>query len=494
MRDGGPVISAGMGLALGILWLLTTGCTVGPNYVKPRVETPARWIELPAGGVVEGPTEVVAWWRLFSDETLESLVQRAVASNKDLKLAEARIREARAARGIVAADAYPGVDVGGSYTRSRGSGSVRTSDGQVTGSENGGSRSRQTQDLFEIGFDAGWEIDLFGRVRRSVEAAEADIQTSEENRRDVLVSLLAEVARSYIQLRGDQRRVAIAVSNLKSQQKTLELTVGRYEAGLSSELDVAQARAQLATTEARVPELESSARQSIHRLGILLGMEPAALLAELGEEKPIPVGPDEVPVGLPSDLLRRRADVRRAERELAAATARVGVATADLFPRFSLTGVAGQDAVGLVDVALPSNTFWRVGPSVRWPLFDAGKIRANIQVQDARQEQALVRYEQAVLNSLKDVEDALVAYSKEHVSRNALLQAVEAGRKALDISTELYSRGLVDFLNVLINQRALDATQDQLAQSEQALSTKLVALFKALGGGWDVEELGMAGG
>jgi NodT family efflux transporter outer membrane factor (OMF) lipoprotein len=436
---------------------------------------------------------VEAWWTLFNDTTLESLIERAAASNNDLRLAEARIREARALRGIVAADGYPGVDVGGSYTRSRGSGSVETTDGQVTGSESGGSRSRQTRDLFEIGFDAGWEIDLFGRVRRSVEAADADVQASEENRRDVLVSLLAEVARSYIQLRGDQRRIAIAVSNLDSQRRTLELTLGRSEAGLSSELDVAQARVQLSTTEARIPALESSARQAIHRIGVLLGMEPGALIVELGEEKPIPVGPGEVPVGLPSDLLRRRADVRMAERELAAATARVGVAKADLFPRFSLTGVAGQDAVGLVDVALPSNTFWSFGPSVRWPLFDAGKLRANVQVQDARQEQALVRYEQAVLSSLKDVEDALVAYSSGHAGRNALLQAVQSGRRAVDISTELYSRGLVDFLNVLINQRALDATQDQLALSEQTLSTTLVALFKALGGGWDVGEVTLAG-
>ncbi len=472
---------------VGFAGFWAVGCTVGPDYVKPRLDAPPRWSELPAAGVAEGPAQVAEWWSLMNDEKLDSLIHRAMESNMDLMLAEARIRESRAARGIVAADAYPAVDAAGSFSRSRSSGGVSTDRDRVAGSGDGGSRSRQTQDSFLVGFDASWEVDIFGGVRRSVEAADADIQATEENLRDALVTLVAEVARNYVQLRGDQRRITIAEANLKSQEQTLDLTIARFDAGLSSELDVAQARAQLATTEARVPVLESSARQAIHQLGVLLGMEPGALLAELEAEGPIPVGPEDVPVGLPSDLLRRRPDVRRAERELAAATARIGLATADLFPRFLLTGAAGQDGVGLVDAAMPSNTFWRFGPSVRWPVFDAGRIRANIQVQDARQEQALVRYEQAVLNSLKDVEDALVAYSKEHATRKALLQAVEASRRAVEISSELYSKGLVDFLNVLINQRALDVTQDQLALSEQALSTNLVALFKALGGGWEPE-------
>ncbi|MCU0587630.1 MAG: efflux transporter outer membrane subunit [Syntrophobacteraceae bacterium] len=470
---------------MGIAGFLASGCTVGPDYVRPRIETPPRWSELPAAGAAEGPAQVADWWSLMGDEKLESLIHRAVESNMELRLAEARAREARAARGVVSADAYPAVDAAGSFSRSRSSGGVSTGGDGVTGSGAGGGRSRQTQDFFQVGFDASWEVDIFGGVRRSVEAADADIQASEENLRDVMVSLVAEVARSYIQLRGDQRRIAIAEDNLKSQERTLELTQGRFEAGLSSELDVAQARAQLATTEARVPVLEASARQAIHQLGVLLGMEPGALLGELEEGRPIPVGPGDIPVGLPSDLLRRRPDVRRAERELAAATARVGVATADLFPRFFLTGAAGLDGVGLVDVAMPTSTFWKIGPSLRWPVFDAGRARAVIQVQDARQEHALVSYERSVLGALKDVEDALVAYSKEHATRAALLQAVDASRRAVEISRELYTKGLVDFLNVLINQRALDATQDQLAVSEQALSTNLVALYKALGGGWE---------
>ncbi len=343
-----------------------------------------------------------------------------------------------------------------------------------------------TQDLFDAGFDASWEIDVFGGIRRSVEAADADIGASEENLRDVLVSLLAEVARNYLQLRGDQLRLSIAAENIRAQQQTLELTQARYDAGLSNELDVAQAKAQLAGTEAQVPRLESSARQAIHQLGVLLGKDPGALLAELSEQAPIPFGPPEVPVGLPSELLRRRPDVRRAEQELAAATARIGVATADLFPKFFLTGAVGQQSVNFSDITLPESRFYSFGPSISWPVFAGGRIRANIRVQDARQEQAAILYEQSVLNALKDVEDALVAYSKEQQTRKSLKESTEATRKAVDISNELYSQGLVDFLNVLINQRALFQSQDSLAQSDQLVSQNLVALFKALGGGWEV--------
>ena len=456
--------------------LVAYGCSVGPNYHSPKTEVSPQWSELPASGVVGGApaAQLSYWWAVFGDAQLNSLIDRAIQSNLDLRIAVARIREARAQRGVVAADAYPTLDASGTYARSR-----------ASENQPGGSSGKDTN-LFQLGFDASWEVDVFGGVRRAVEAASADIGVAEENRRDVLVTLLSDVAQNYLDLRGSQLRIAIARENIAGQRKTVEHTEGRLQVGLSNELEVAQARAQLASTESQVPALETAVKRDIHRLGVLLGQEPGLLLSELSVEAPIPPTPPEVPAGLPSDLLQRRPDIRRAERQLAAATARIGVATADLFPKFTLTGLVGQESVSLSDVALPSSRIYSVGPTVTWRVLDFGRIRSNIKVQDARQEQALVSYEKAVLTALEDVENALVAYSKEQATRSSLTEAVGANQRALNISTELYSKGLTDFLNVLDSQRSLYLSQDALAQSDQRVSTNLVALFKALGGGWEV--------
>jgi outer membrane protein, multidrug efflux system len=459
-----------------LVFLAVGGCSVGPNYRGPRMEVSPQWSELPASGVTGGASEaqIAYWWTVFGDAQLNSLVERAIQSNTDLRIAMARIREARAQRGVVAADAYPNLDAAGTYSRSR-----------ASENQPGGSTGKDTN-LFLLGFDASWEVDVFGGVRRAVEAADADIAVAEENRRDVLVTLVSDVAQNYLDLRGSQLRIAIARENITGQRKTVELTEGRYQVGLSNELEVAQARAQLASTESQVPALETTVKRDIHRLGVLLGQEPALLLTELSVEAPIPPVPPEVPAGLPSELLKRRPDVRRAERQLAAATARIGVATADLFPKFSLTGAVGQESVSLSDVAMPASRFWTVGPTVTWRVFDFGRIRSNIKVQDARQEQALVSYEKSVLTALEDVENALVAYSKEQATRGSLTESVSANQRALNIANELYSKGLTDFLNVLDSQRSLYLSQDALAQSDQRVSTNLVALFKALGGGWEM--------
>jgi outer membrane protein, multidrug efflux system len=461
--------------AFGFLLLVSIlGCTVGPNYRKPEPVVPANWGETERAGILASPLEVLRWWTLFKDKELDSLIDRAVRSNKDLKLAQARIREARAQLKIAGSQAYPTVDTSGSYTR--------ISQSQNTSTKQAGN----DYNLFQAGFDAGWEIDLFGGVRRSVEAAEADFAASEEDRRDVLVTLLGEVAANYLAVRGNQRRIAIARENIKSEQQTLELTRGRYEAGLGNILAVAQSQTLLATTEAKVPPLEISVRQAIHRLAVLLGLEPEALLGELLREGSIPPVPPEVPIGLPSELLRRRPDIRRAERELAAATARIGVATAALYPSFSLTGTLGLLSTKASDFVTPDSRFWTLGPSVQWPLFDAGKIRATIEVQNARQEQALLFYENTVLGALEDVENAIVIYAKDWETRRSLVEAVTANRQAFDISSELYVKGLVDFLNVLQSQASLFQVEDQLVQNEQGVSTDLVGLFKALGGGWNM--------
>jgi multidrug efflux system outer membrane protein len=299
------------------------------------------------------------------------------------------------------------------------------------------------------------------------------------------VTLLGEVATNYLQVRGNQRRIAIARENIKTERQTLELTQGRFEAGLGNILAVTQSEALLATTEAKVPPLEISVRQAIHRLAVLLGLEPEALLGELLREGSIPPVPPEVPIGLPSELLRRRPDVRRAERELAASTARIGVATAALFPSFSLTGSFGLQSAKISDLVTPGSRLWTLGSVLQWPLFDAGKIRATIEVQNARQEQAFLSYENAVLAALEDVESAIVIYSRDQETRRSLLEEVQANRRAVEISREMYLKGLVDFLNVLQSEGSLYQAEDQLVQNEQGVSTDLVGLFKALGGGWD---------
>jgi len=467
-------------------WLaaLLTGCMVGPNYHPPKVDMPVTWSELPEQGIMAQPAEIVTWWKALNDPTLDALIERAVNANLDLRIAEGRIRETRAARGVVAADSWPTIDAAGSYSRYR-----RSENATPSFSTGGGQFGSLEGDLFQVGFDAGWELDLFGRVRRAVEAANADIGAAEENRRDVLVSLLAEVARNYVDLRGFQRQLIVAHNNIQTQQGTVELTEARFQAGLTSALDVEQAKAQLATTQSQVPTLESGARRAIHRLGVLLGQEPGSLLAELLPEKPIPAASLDVSIGIPSDLLRRRPDVRRAERELAATTARIGVATADLFPRFMLiSNTVGLQSASLSDLALASSRFWTAGPTISWPIFDGGRIRATIEVQNAREEQALAQYGQTVLTSLEEVENALTVYTREQVRQRALAAAVAANREAVALANERYTKGLADFLNVLETQRALYVSEDQLVQSERTVVSNLIALYKALGGGWEYRQ------
>lgn len=450
-------------------------CAVGPDYKKPESRVPEAWNQPLEGGAVAGqPTDLARWWTTLNDPMLDSLVERAVKDNLDLRVASSRLKEARAQRGVVGADQYPTVNVDGSYSRSRTSGN--TAAGFGGNGEN---------DSYQIGFDASWELDIWGRVRRNVEAADADLGAAEESRRDVLITLLAEVARNYVELRSLQERLAIAQANTQSQQQTLDLSKARFKAGLTSDLDVARAESQLASTRSQVPVLNAQVQASIHRLGVLTGQQPGALAQELAAAKALPVKPAQVPVGLPSDLLRRRPDIRRAERELAAATARIGVAKGDLFPRFSLTGSFGFESSNSARLFDGESRFWSVGPAVRWPLFDAGRVRNNVRVQDARQEAALALYDKAILTSLEDVENALVSYAREQDRREALVESEASAKRATDLASELYSRGLTDFLSVLEAQRQLFAAQDQRAQSDKTVLTNLIALYKSLGGEWE---------
>jgi NodT family efflux transporter outer membrane factor (OMF) lipoprotein len=462
-------------LAIGMI-IVFSGCAVGPNYKPPAVVAPAAWNEARQTGVESASADLTRWWTEFNDPLLNSLVQRAVRSNLDLRAAEARIREARATRAVAAAGEWPTIGTSGSYTRNR------SSENAFGISPQGG--GDLDQNFYKAGFDASWEIDVFGGVRRSVEAADATVQATIESRRDTLVTLLGDVARNYIDLRGFQRRLEVARANLKAQQDTLDLTRVRFDAGLANDLDVAQAEAQINSTAAQIPLLESSLKRAAYNLDVLLGLEPGALSDELGPEASIPGLPARVLVGLPSELLRRRPDIRRAERQLAASTAQVGAAMADLFPKFSLTGGAGLQSISAGDWFSGGSRFWSIGPTIRWPIFDAGRIRANIEVRNAQQEQALVQYEKTLLTAFGDVETSLVNYSQEQARYRALSQSAAANRRALEMANELYIRGLESFLNVLDAQRSLYAVENDLAQSEATMAANLVALYKALGGGW----------
>jgi multidrug efflux system outer membrane protein len=470
-----------VGLALVVA--ASTGCAIGPRYTPPKPPVPSRWAE---SAVVPASAKTLEhWWAAFQDPTLDSLVARAVEGNLDLRMAAARVREARAARGIAAAAGLPQLGFEGAYARTRRSEAVPPF---KTASPAASPFGPREQNAFELGFDASWELDVFGGVRRDREAALADVQASQEAQRDVLVTLLAEVARTYTELRGAQRQLGILDDTLRSQKDTLGLVQARFDAGLATALDVSRAEGLLATTTALRPPLERLVKEASHRLGVLLGQEPGALLAELEGARPIPTAPPEVPDGLPSELLARRPDIRRAERELAAATARVGVARADLFPRFSIVGGFGRLSQDAADLDSGRSGFWSFIPRVRWPIVSGGRIRANVRVQGARQEQALLRYEKAVLTALEEVENALVAHAREARRQTALREAVVAERRALDLATHRYMGGLENFLSVLDAQRAVFTAEDQLAQSEKDGTLTLIALYKALGGGWSALE------
>ncbi len=343
-------------------------------------------------------------------------------------------------------------------------------------------------DLYNAGFDAGWELDLFGGIKCSVEVADANFEASQEALTNVWISLAAEVARNYIEIRSYQTRLEIAKANLKSQMKTFNVVQNKFQAGIINSLDVEQAKYNLSTTRSDIPTLRTRLVRAQNRLAVLLGKHPGALGSELSAPKPIPVTPLEVAVGIPADLLRRRPDVKQAEREVAAQTARIGVATANLYPKLTLTGSIGLEAISAQNLFKTDNSTYGIGPAFSWNIFNAGAVRQNIRVETALQEQALLRYESAILLALEEVENALTAYAQEQLRRTALSDGAQAAQRAVIIAQDQYQAGLTDFQNVLEAQRSLFSLQDRLAQSEEAVTFNLVTLYKALGGGWQPME------
>ena len=470
----------GLLLFLGLL----SGCMIGPNFQRPRLDMPDQYQSArPAPPSAGAEKELARWWEVFGDSVLISLVNRAVEGNLDLKLAEARILQARSARGEAVSGIGPTVNATGSFSRSQSQ--TSTLESGTVGTAPEAKTESVISNQYHTGFDTNWELDFFGGVRRGIEAANADLESSIESRRDVLVTLTAEVARNYINLRIYQQRVAISRQNLEAQKHSAELTHRRFQCGFVSGLDVANAEAQVASTAAEIPLLEASARRTIHKLGILLGSNPGTLIRELSPASNTPLAPPSVPVGVPAELLRRRPDIRKAEAEIHAETARIGLATANLFPRFDITGSAGYLSSSDSSLFNPVSLLWSFGPSINWKLFSSGRTRSEIEVQKALKEQSLIVYQQTVLSALLEVEDALVSSKKEEERLKALNDAVNSNRRAVELATRLYTEGQTDYINVLQAQHFLYASEDAFVQSTGTISINMIALYKVLGGGWD---------
>ena len=460
--------------------LLLSGCfAVGPDYEPPKIPVPQQWSET----TTATGDQLDKWWKTFNDPVLDNLIREAIASNLNLKLALERVKDARVLRTATIAAGLPSLDAKSSISRRFNNTSSPTSQTGTSSAGGGFGIGNQLINIFQMGFDAQWELDFFGGVRRAVEAADATIDVEVENSRDVLVTLLGEVARNYIELRANQRLVAITRENLHAQQETQELTQIRQQTGLASMLEVTQAQAQAATTEAQLPNYETAVKQSIHALSVLLGKEPGALAVRLDRQGVTPAVASNVITNLPSELLQRRPDIRRAERQLAVANASVGVATAELYPKVNLAAFIGLQNTTITDFT-PIGKSWSAASSITMPIFNWGKLNANIDSKKAQFEQTFLTYQSTLLSAFKEVEDALIAYSKEQERHKALAKAVEANQLAVQLADERYRKGLTAFLDVLTSQTALYQAQSLLISSESALSSNLIALYKALGGGW----------
>ena len=489
------LLAAALPLALG-------ACTVGPNFEPPEWLSPVSWFAKKQEPITPAPSMPVAepidpnWWNLFKDPVLTELERRVAGENLDVQIATARIAESRAQLGVAGAAQFPALNANGSYTRQKPSDVGVFSNAPnalgangASGNTTGGIRSGHLNpfDVYQVGFDASWEVDLWGKIRRSVESATASVVASDEARRATLLSNLAELARDYIQLRGTQALLKIAYDNVKTAQQSLDLTQQRATGGVTTDLDVANAAAQLRTTAAEIPRLEQQESEFINAIGLLLGQPPNALQAELIQAKPVPPVPPRVPVGLPSELARRRPDIRQAEAQLHAATADIGVAVANFYPSVTLTGSIGLQSVQPWTMFNLDARNYAAGPGIAIPIFEGGQLKATLELKKAQQQEAAITYQKTVLSAWHDVDNALTAYQTEQSRRDQLIQAVAQNQRALGLAQSRYQEGVADFLQVLTAQQNLLSTQQQLALATTNVSANLVALYKALGGGWETQ-------
>ena len=454
--------------------VLAAACKVGPDYEPPEIDESVVTEDF---GATEDPafdasqTDIKEWWTVFEDPQLTSLIARAEEGNKDLAIAVSRVSEARARLGFAKAGKYPQVGI---------SGGIQAADDVFTGYE--------TRTRTSIGADVSWELDVFGRVARQIESADAEFQATQEDQRDVQVSLFAEVARAYIGVRALQMQLESAQRNIDSQREILTLTQARVSSGISSDLDVARAVSILAASEASVPPLRINLAREVNTLGLLVGQNPTALQDELAEPQEIPVPPASSAVGVPADLLRQRPDIRAAERRLAAQTARVGIATADLYPTFGIDGTLGLNTIGGADLFDPGSRNIALGPSRRWTRFDGGRRKAQIAAEDAGVRQAALLYERAILSALEEVETSMTTFTEQGVRVSTLERGANAAEEALRLATVLYQDGLIDYEQVLDVQRTAITQEIEVFNARGQAASSVVLLYRALGGGWDPSE------
>ncbi|MFW5818368.1 MAG: efflux transporter outer membrane subunit [Desulfovermiculus sp.] len=464
-----------MSKALLFLFLFISGCAaVGPDYTEPDLDLPQEWNQAENQGVLPDQAIVRQWWLVFEDPVLTTLIEQAAEQNLDLQIAVARLDEARARLRMTAGDYLPTLDAQGSVTRQ---------ESRPSALDPGGT----TDTYYAAGMEAGWELDLFGRIRRSVQASTADYQASREERTDVMISMYSQLASTYVDIRTLQTRLRTAQANIQSQEEILSLTKSRYKHGLATGLDVAQAEMVLANTRAAVPPLRIELQQSMNAMDVLLGSQPGTARQFLDGQGSIPLPPESVGSGVPADILRQRPDIRKAERELAAQTARIGMAEALLYPRLSLNGSFNYTAADLDDIFTSAARTFVFGPTLTWNVFNAGKTRARIEMEEARAEQALLAYRLTVLQALSEVESAMTGYREQKKRLDSLHNAVLASRKSLHMAEKLYKDGLADFQNVLDAQRSLYSAEDQMDTAKGNAALFMVTLYKALGGGWNSE-------
>ena len=498
---------------VGLLVMLLVSCTVGPNFVRPSPEVPPHWSKrattppaaqdqpaqpnqpispqpptVPVSAVDERTADLHACWSTFDDPMLTSLIERAASANLDLRVAMLRIDEARAQRAVSAAAYWPAVSVDAAYSRQRLSettptGSLFGSVGNLKPPGGAAISIPNPYNQFQLSANASWEIDLFGRVRRAVEAADANVQVSVEDQHSVAVSVLADVAQNYLHLRGAQSSLSTARENLATIEELLDLTRQRRAAGLTTDIDVSNAAAQAAATRAQLPSFELQITQNINQLSQLLGREPEALRGELDAPAPLPSLPRDVPIGLPAELARRRPDIREAEASLHAATAQIGVAVADLFPRLTLAANGGFQSETTGKLLEWASRFGSMGPTLDLPVFDRGRWKA-VRLYDVRAQEAALAYQRTVLNALREVENAIAAYGADQERLGWLDATVSGNRDALTLSRQRYENGLSNFIDVLDAERTLQQNQLSLADSTTAVTTDLVGLYRALGGEW----------
>jgi NodT family efflux transporter outer membrane factor (OMF) lipoprotein len=456
---------------LGAAALFAAACTVGPDFTPPQRELPTTWRQALESGLAEGAPADGDWWRTFDDPLISELVESALRQNLDLRAAFARLDAARALRGVAAADRWPSVDARASYEYRDESKNTPF-----------GSFIPHT-DIHTVAIDAAWELDLWGRVRRSVEAADRDLEASEIDVRGAALTVVAEVVSSYIDLRQAQRRLEIAQSNLQLQESTLALVRARQNAGLVVEREVAQAATTAESTRSRLPALDAQAITAQNRIAVLLGKAPAELPPALLLPGVLPVLPASVAVGMPADLLRRRPDVQAAERRFAAEVARIGVAEAERYPRFAIGGTIGTSANSANDLFTAGSEIAAFGPSLRWNLFDGGRLRNRVKALEANAEAAQIAWEQTLLLALEEAENAMTRFVHEQSRRASLDRAATQARRAVVLAQSQYRAGLSDFQAVLDSQRAVALVEDELASSSADVAANLVSIYKALGGG-----------